>query len=301
MKKIILGACAALALVSISCDKQASSADETSAISSEMADSITMYYGKNVGNYLLTDFTHFQAQNQSETSKDDIIKGMQIVFGADANEGTTMGMQVAVQILNEINSLKEQGIVINRNDFIKYFKESFMQDSINEAYMQETSAQFQGLMQRAQKIIADAEEAKKAEAPEAKDNLKAGEEFVAKAKKADADIKTTDSGLSYKIINEGEGDKPKAEDNVLVHYTGKLIDGKVFDSSVERGEPAKFSMQGVVPGFREGLMLLGKGGKATLYIPASLAYGTNGVPQAGIGPNATLIFEVELIDINPQD
>jgi FKBP-type peptidyl-prolyl cis-trans isomerase len=299
MKKFFIGACAALAVLATSCGNETQESNST--ISPELADSISMFYGKSVGNYFLNDYARFKEQNaDEEVSKEDIIKGIQTVFGATDNKSTLMGMSVAVQILNEMQGLKEQGINVDREKFVKYFKESFMQDTVTMEQMQSTGSTMQELVKRAQELAAKAEEAAKAEAPEAKANAEAGAKFVKEAKAKDPSIKTTKSGLSYKIIAQGEGEQPKEDDTVLVHYTGKLIDGTVFDSSVERGEPAKFPLQGVVPGFREGLQLLGKGGKATLYIPAELAYGTNGVPSANIGPNATLVFEVELIDINPQ-
>lgn len=109
---------------------------------------------------------------------------------------------------------------------------------------------------------------------------------------------TTTSGLGYKIIKKGEGDKhPDAESIVRVHYTGKLIDGTIFDSSVQRGEPIEFPLNRVIPGWTEGVQLMVVGDKWTFIIPGNLAYGQRGVPQAGIGPNATLIFDVELLDI----
>ena len=108
----------------------------------------------------------------------------------------------------------------------------------------------------------------------------------------------TASGLAYKIITKGKGERhPAAESTVKVHYTGKLIDGKIFDSSVQRGEPIEFPLNRVIPGWTEGLQLMVVGDKWTFIIPGNLAYGEKGVPQAGIGPNATLIFEVELLDI----
>ncbi len=111
------------------------------------------------------------------------------------------------------------------------------------------------------------------------------------------DVKTTDSGLQYRIIKAGTAEKPKATDRVTVHYRGKLIDGTEFDSSYKRNEPAVFPLNGVIPGWTEGLQLIGVGGKAELFIPSDLGYGARGAAGV-IPPNATLIFEVELIKIN---
>ncbi len=112
-------------------------------------------------------------------------------------------------------------------------------------------------------------------------------------------FKTTASGLRYKVETEGTGATPKATDNVLVHYTGKLLDGTVFDSSVERGEPISFPLNRVIAGWTEGLQLMKEGGTTVFYIPANLAYGEQGTPGGPIPPNAPLIFEVQLIKVNP--
>ena len=117
---------------------------------------------------------------------------------------------------------------------------------------------------------------------------------------ADDSIYTTDSGLRYVVLKKGEGKSPKASDTVKVHYTGTLPNGEVFDSSVERGEPISFPLGGVIAGWTEGLQLMQEGGKTVFYIPSNLAYGPRAVsPQ--IGPNQDLVFEVELIEVNPQE
>ncbi|HEY6168213.1 MAG TPA: FKBP-type peptidyl-prolyl cis-trans isomerase [Verrucomicrobiae bacterium] len=126
-------------------------------------------------------------------------------------------------------------------------------------------------------------------------NQKAGDEFLAaNAKKAG--VKTTASGLQYKVIKSGTGKTPKATDTVKTHYHGTLIDGTVFDSSVQRGEPVTFPVNGVIPGWQEALQLMKEGDKWQVYVPGKLAYGERGA-GGQIGPNATLIFDVELISI----
>lgn len=125
--------------------------------------------------------------------------------------------------------------------------------------------------------------------------LERGQKFLKDNASKDG-VKTTASGLQYKITQEGTGKNPKATDTVVVHYKGTTIDGKEFDSSHKRGEPATFPLNRVIPGWTEGLQLIKEGGKATLYIPSELAYGKRGA-GADIGPDETLIFEVELLKV----
>ncbi len=123
----------------------------------------------------------------------------------------------------------------------------------------------------------------------------AGEKFMAENKKKEG-VVVLPSGLQYKILTTGNGPKPKASDTVKCHYEGKLINGQIFDSSIRRGEPAEFPVSGVIAGWVEALQLMPVGSKWQLYIPAELAYGTHGAGQS-IGPNETLIFDVELLAI----
>lgn len=132
---------------------------------------------------------------------------------------------------------------------------------------------------------------------EAEENLKKGKEFL-EANKSKEGVKTTESGLQYKVITEGKGPKPSEEDIVVVHYKGTLIDGTQFDSSYERKQPATFPVKAVIPGWTEALQLMNKGAKYELYIPSDLAYGENGRPS--IPPHSVLQFEVELLEIQNQ-
>lgn len=146
------------------------------------------------------------------------------------------------------------------------------------------------------KFFTEMEERQKAEAAKMGEvNAKAGENFLAENAKR-PEVKTTATGLQYEIVKEGDGPTPNRGDRVTVHYTGKLIDGTVFDSSVERGEPATFGVTQVIPGWVEALQMMKTGSQWRLYIPSKLAYGPNGAGGV-IGPNATLIFDVELIKI----
>jgi FKBP-type peptidyl-prolyl cis-trans isomerase FklB len=124
---------------------------------------------------------------------------------------------------------------------------------------------------------------------------KGGVEFLERNKK-EAGVSTTPSGLQFKVINSGTGKVPIATDRVTVHYTGKLIDGTIFDSSVQRGQPSTFAVNGVIRGWTEALQLMHEGDKWILYIPQELGYGANG--SGRIPPYAALVFEVELIKVN---
>ena len=126
-------------------------------------------------------------------------------------------------------------------------------------------------------------------------NAAAGEQFLLENGKR-AEVHTTPSGLQYEIVKQGDGPRPTAGDSVTVHYTGKLIDGTVFDSSEERGEPATFGVTQVIPGWVEALQLMNVGSRWRLFIPSALAYGPQGAGGL-IGPNQTLVFDVELLAI----
>ena len=146
----------------------------------------------------------------------------------------------------------------------------------------------------AQKVIQ--EFFKKQQAKASESVIEEGKKFLEENKKRD-NVITLESGLQYEILKSGEGAKPTLEDQVTTHYHGTLIDGTVFDSSVERGQPATFPVGGVIKGWTEALQLMSLGSKWKLFVPYNLAYGERGAgPQ--IGPYTTLIFEVELIKIN---
>lgn len=150
---------------------------------------------------------------------------------------------------------------------------------------QEIQAYFQEMEKKQQEAAAKMAEVNKA----------AGDAFLAENGKR-VEVKTLPSGLQYEVLTEGDGATPTAQDQVEVHYTGKLIDGTVFDSSVDRGQPATFGVTQVIPGWVEALQLMKAGSKWRLYIPSQLAYGPQGAGNI-IGPNQTLIFDVELLKV----
>ena len=169
------------------------------------------------------------------------------------------------------------------------------------------SPEFQAFMQpraeaaQAEAAAAQAEQQAAAEAAgaeAAQENIAAGKAYINNMQ-GDEDLQSTDSGLYFKVVEPGEGDRPSLTDTVLVHYKGTRIDGTTFDSSYDRGEPATFPLNGVVAGFGEGLTKIAAGGKIILYIPSDLGYGNTPRPGGEIQPGDTLVFECELIEINP--
>tara|TARA_B100000927_G_scaffold129467_1_gene104280 strand:- start:455 stop:1108 length:654 start_codon:yes stop_codon:yes gene_type:complete len=182
--------------------------------------------------------------------------------------------------VNIASSLKQQGWELDAKSLSDAFVDVF---NGNKLLIDEKEAS--SILQNYQQKIANKTLEK---------NSTLGKEFLEKNAKKDGVI-TTSSGLQYKILKEGDGESPKETDKVEVHYHGTLIDGTVFDSSVDRGESITFPVNGVIPGWVEALQLMKTGAKYKLFIPSELAYGNRG--QGKIGPNSTLIFEVELISI----
>jgi len=189
---------------------------------------------------------------------------------------------------NIANNFKNQKIDIQMEAFIQGIKDGLKEDVniFDPKEVQEIMTEYQNQMR--DKMEIDRKDVSKI-------NLKEGKAFLAENKEKEG-IVTLESGLQYKVLKEGTGPFPKATDKVKTHYVGTLIDGTEFDSSVKRGEPITFSVTGVIPGWTEALQLMKVGSKWKLFIPSELAYGENGAGNL-IGPNAALIFEVELISI----
>ena len=186
------------------------------------------------------------------------------------------------------SNLKKQSIDVDPDILMKGIKDglSGAKSLLTEQEVLEITTAFQ------KEIIAKQEELNKKLGEK---NKKEGEAFLAENKKKEG-VKTLTSGLQYKVIKTGTGKKPKLTDTVTTQYRGTLIDGTEFDSSYRRGQPASFPVNGVIPAWTEALQLMEEGAKWQLFVPSNLAYGDRGAGRQ-IGPNATLIFEVELISI----
>ena len=193
--------------------------------------------------------------------------------------GSDIGKSFSKNSIEVTPKIFLQGLLdaLSGNDSL-YFSQT-ASDSLMKAFQQDLMKK----QEEKNKLIAD-------------ENKKAGSAFLAENAKKEG-VTTLPSGLQYKVIKEGTGDNPKPTDKVTVHYKGTLIDGKVFDSSIDRGQPASFQLNRVIKGWTEGLQLMKPGGKAILYIPSELGYGDRTTPT--IPGGSALIFEVELISIAP--
>ncbi len=182
-------------------------------------------------------------------------------------------------------NLKKQNVSINPDTFVLGLKDALAgKPQMTDEQVKETMTAFEKEMIDKQKAAGVK-------------NGADGEKFLAENKKKEG-VKTTASGLQYKVVKEGTGAQPKEKDTVMANYRGTLIDGTEFDSSYTRGQPATFPVSGVIKGWTEALQMMKVGSKYQLFIPANLAYGERAMGP-DIGPNSTLIFEVELLDVKP--
>ena len=193
---------------------------------------------------------------------------------AEQNVSYSLGTLVASQLANDFDSLDLEAFV----------------EGFNAAYLGQKT-----LVNQEQAVAAVQEYQRKLAASQFENALRNSEDFLAETAKKDG-VQVTKSGLQYEFLSEGQAPKPAATDLVTVHYHGTTIDGRVFDSSVERGEPAQFPLNGVIAGWTEGVQLMSVGAKFKFQIHPDLAYGTQDAGQQ-IGPNDALVFEVELIKI----
>jgi len=195
--------------------------------------------------------------------------------------GYAIGMQIGSQLAQTKDSLNTDALILGINDALTQSAPKMTNEEMQQAKM----AFQQEIQAKAQQEMASLAAKNKAE----------GEAFLA-ANKTKEGVVTLPSGLQYKVLKAGTGATPTASDTVVTHYTGKLINGQVFDSSVQRGEPATFPVGGVIAGWTEALQKMKVGGKWELVIPSELAYGERGAGQA-IAPGSVLVFDIELLEI----
>ncbi len=229
-----------------------------------------------------------QARFTTDTPSEDPAESKKVAFnlGVTALGGLAMAIDVDMSRFDD-NSIKE--------GFEAYGKDArfddVQRDSILKAFFQPFDEAYKAEMEAKQKAMQAKEEA------DAAGNIEKGRQFLAENAQKEG-IVTLESGLQYEIVQDAKGPKPTIDDQVKTHYHGTLITGEIFDSSVERGEPATFPLRGVIPGWQEGIPLMSVGSKYRFYIPHDLAYGNRSMgPKLPAG--STLVFDVELIEINP--
>ncbi len=301
MKKIILAfsvACVALGFAS--CEKKTTTSASSDA-DPAFVDSISEISGTLNGSMFAKNIETLPEAEKKNFKKEAFIRGLKEAYLTDTVDlGYILGLQIGLNILQQQRMMDQNGVPTNRNLFFNEFAAAFKADSLPEARVKELQEQFQSLQGRASVIMNTKQQQAQAAVMKQREeqntaNMAAGKAYVDKQKAADKSIQTTESGLSYKVVKQGTGAVATDNDRVKVKYTGRLIDGTVFDSN---DEGIEFSPRGVVPGFGEGLKMMNKGSKYILYIPGNLAYGAQGGGEK-IAPGATLVFDVEVLDITP--
>lgn len=213
----------------------------------------------------------------------------QVNLETDADrQAYALGTVIGREMKSNMSYLTDAGIELDTEVMMVAIKDAMDEDlQLSE---EEVDAEIQALVEMS------TERAEQQAAAESGENLVAGQEFAAENAQREG-VMVTESGLQYEVMQEGSGAQPGPEDTVRVHYTGTLIDGTQFDSSIERGEPLEFPLNRVIPGWSEGVQLMSEGAKYRFVIPSELAYGSDARPGSPIPPNSTLVFEVELLEI----
>ncbi|WP_299998603.1 FKBP-type peptidyl-prolyl cis-trans isomerase [uncultured Cedecea sp.] len=225
---------------------------------------------------------------QTEPAKDAAESSASVFKNDDQKAAYALGASLGRYMENSLQEQEKLGIKLDKDQLIAGVQDAFANKSkLSDQDIEQSLQSFEGRVQAA------AQEKMKKESAESEAKGKAFRDAFAKEKGS----KTSSTGLIYNVEKEGSGDALKDSDTVVVNYKGTLIDGTEFDNSYTRKEPLSFRLDGVIPGWTEGLKYIKKGGKIKLVIPPELAYGPNGVP--GIPPNSTLVFEVELLDVKP--
>ena len=283
MKKTVLfsimaAGCVAFGLTS--CDSKAGANLKTD------VDSVSYAYGVLNG----TDMAEGIKQYPKKIEASELIKGIAQTLNSDSTKMSyELGMNIGVNLKQQFEQMGQQGIEINKATFLAALSKSIKGDSTILSRSQAEQV-YQAFMTSFQEKRMKAEEAKIAESPEAKKNAAEGKKFL-EEKSKEAGVQKTASGLLYKVIKEGKGEKPTATSNVQINYKGTLIDGKQFDAN----KNTTMNVGQVVPGFREALMLMTPGSTYQVYIPAELGYGLR---QTGSIPvNSTLIFDIDLLEV----
>ncbi|MEE0975036.1 MAG: FKBP-type peptidyl-prolyl cis-trans isomerase [Muribaculaceae bacterium] len=257
-------------------------------------DSVSAYYGCVQGRALAELLVDEPEEFQKRFNKDSFFKGLRQVVLADTSDYAYMsGISIGMNYNREMQQFMD-GVNFNRELIVDEIEKAFSADSIAnfDDIKYKLDSLFNQVIERATKKHME----QLSNSPEAVQNRQTGRAFIDKRVAEDPEVVVTPSGLAYKKLRDGNGQKPEPVNSVKIAYKGSLIDGTVFDQLLPDNDK-KFPISGFVAGFTEGLLLMDKGSSYIFYIPGKLAYGVDGLKQAGIGPDETLIFEVELLDI----
>lgn len=280
-------------------DKAAADGSDT-LVAKEISDSIMHYYGLQTAAYMAQQVAYYNQSvpDSARINKDDFIKGLLSVVGDDRNNSYMAGVNMGLRMYQDIEQMREQGVQINRDKLSEAVKEVFAADSVTDEQAQEYVQKYREMIEKVQQAAADRADARAAASPAAIQNGRTAAAVVDSLRRTNPAFKTSESGLGYIIENPGTEPKVSLNDRVSVKYVGKHLDGKVFD---QNDDAMMTPGNGLIPGFVEALQMLGQGGKGTFYIPGNLAYGNHGAPDGGIGPNETLVFELEVNSITPSN
>ena len=299
MKKIILSLCAAALTLGITAcgDKAQNGNAATTAQEKALGDSLSVAFGEylaaNANQMIDNQLAQLSDEQKKHFNRAEFVRGLKAVAERDtANLAYIMGMQVGSQIWGAAKQMPEQfKVPVSASTMLKAFDKVFNADSIGDAYLYQ--ANFQGIINRAQEYAQEKENQLLESAPEAIENKAKGAAY-ADSLVATGNWTRAESGLVYQITAAGDGETVKSNDRIKLRYKGMHIDGTEFDATRDEAMttyPGRF-----IPGFTEGIKLLAKGGKATIVLPADIAYGVRGSAPK-IGPNETLVFEIEVEDI----
>lgn len=297
MKKILAAFCGA-ALVLASCGNSGKAQlteaqQQNKAFGDSLAEAFGAYAGVTNANMFSQEFESLTPEQKAKFTKEEFLKGLRVVLNADtSNMAYLNGMYSAFSMMGFVSQANTMADVpVDPQMVYKAFEKAFNDTVIDDPSMY--AAKFQILQQQLMTKAHEKTERAARESVENQENVEAGQKYAEQM--LGEGYSKTESGLVYKINNPGTGDKVKATDTVKIKYVGKHINGETFDQSGET--PRAMRVSQVVPGFAEGLQLLGEGGSATLVIPGDLAYGLEGAAGV-IGPNETLIFEVTVEGID---
>lgn len=298
MKKIMLMAAAAMAMTFAACENHGSSNPDyegfDSLFTQSQADSLVMAIATASGSQLGNQFAEVQAQNPY-LSREDFIKGFRYAMSSDTATAFSYGMQSGMQLKYQLRQFAGKGLRVNQHAFIACFSKYFMADSIDNyrsSIAQEEASRFSRKFQQAEQKF---QAAKLEQSAESQENIANGRRVVDSLITNDG-YQATASGVAYKVLQPGEGELVKASDRVKIAYTAKTLDGRTFDSATADNARAQ-AVATRVPGLQEGLQKLQQGSKAVIYVPGREAYGVNANKRYNLGPNETVVYEVEVLEI----